>query len=270
MGELAGEPVAQQRPELAQLEEVVLRVAQHRGGAGHHRVRVDQVGGRVGGAAVLAVVAVLVRRTAVRAHALDVAVRQEHFLFGIEQLLDAAPGDVAGVAQARVDQRRQLAVLFRMSGVVLVERHAERGEIRLVAFADAGDEGLGRHARLFRGQHDRRAVRVVGADVDHLVAAHPLRAHPDVRLDVAQQVAHVQRAIGIGQRVGDEQATTHGAYSGDDCALCHADHGRIARGQGFRQCLGARSCAVLAPLRETWRRCSRLPVYACLFIFMRI
>jgi hypothetical protein len=35
-------------------------------------------------------------------------------------------------------------------------------------------------------------------------------------------MAHVQRAIGIGQGVGDEQATTHGAYSGKDCALCHA------------------------------------------------
>ena len=47
----------------------------------------------------------------------------------------------------------------------------------------------GADAGLLGGEHDRRAVGVVGADEVHRVAGHALRAHPDVGLDVADQVA---------------------------------------------------------------------------------
>ena len=59
-------------------------------------------------------------------------------------------------------------------------------------------------------EHDRRAVRVVGADEVHLVALHPLEAHPDVGLDVLHDVADVERAVGVGQRRGDEELAGHG------------------------------------------------------------
>src|SRR6185437_1848332 len=152
----------------------------------------------------------------------DVAVRQEHLLFGVVQLLDAALGDVGlifrtarlgAVAQACVDQRGQLAVLVRMRGVVVVEFHAEGDEVGRVADADAGDERLRRHAGLFSGQHDWRAMRIVGANVGHLVAHHALRPHPDVGLDITQQMTHVQRTVGVRQGVGDEQAATHGGLA---------------------------------------------------------
>ena len=64
---------------------------------------------------------------------------------------------------------------------------------------------------LLRGQHDRRAVGVVGADEAHRVAGHAPRAHPDVGLDVADQVAQVQRAVGVGQGAGDGDVAGHGA-----------------------------------------------------------
>ena len=51
----------------------------------------------------------------------------------------------------------------------------------------------------FGAEHDRRAVRVVGADEVHLVALHALDAHPDVGLDVFHDVAEVERAVGVGQ-----------------------------------------------------------------------
>ena len=54
-------------------------------------------------------------------------------------------------------------------------------------------------------EHDRRAVRVVGADEVHLVALHALEAHPDVGLDVLHDVADVERAVGVRQRRRDEQ-----------------------------------------------------------------
>ena len=58
---------------------------------------------------------------------------------------------------------------------------------------DRRDQRLRRHALGLGLEHDRRAVRVVGADEMHLVALHPLEAHPDVGLDVLHDVADVER-----------------------------------------------------------------------------
>ncbi len=66
------------------------------------------------------------------------------------------------------------------------------------------DEFFWRHAGFFRGEHDRSAVYVVGSDEMHGVAGHAPRAHPDVGLDIAEQMADVQRAVRVGQGVGDE------------------------------------------------------------------
>ena len=74
---------------------------------------------------------------------------------------------------------------------------------------DRGDELLRRLAGLFRREHDRRAVRVVGADEMHLVALHALEAHPDVGLDVLHDVADVERPVGVGQGGGDEEPAGH-------------------------------------------------------------
>ena len=75
------------------------------------------------------------------------------------------------------------------------------------------DELLGRDAFASRAQHDRRAVRVVGADVVDFVALHLLEAHPDVGLDVLDQVAEVDGAVGVGQGGGDEDAAHFGGHS---------------------------------------------------------
>ena len=56
-----------------------------------------------------------------------------------------------------------------------------------------GDERLFAHAGLPGANHDRRAVRVVGTDVDAAVADELLESHPDIGLDVLDQVADVDR-----------------------------------------------------------------------------
>src|SRR5690606_26713491 len=160
-----------------------------------------QLGRRVGGAALLAVVAVLLGRAAVGAGALDVAVRQEHALDRIVELGHRAPRDVPAGVELRVDRLGQGAVAGRVGGVVVVEGDAEIGEVALVRGLDARDERFRRGAGLFRGQHYRGAVGVVGAHVVHGGARHAAGADPDVGLDVADQVAQVQRAIGVGQGV---------------------------------------------------------------------
>ena len=185
-------------------EEVMLGLAQYRRGAGDDGARVLKLGRRIGRAAVLAVVAVLVRGAALRTFALDVALGQEHLLHRIEGLLDLARGDQALAVQRPVDRFRQRAVFGRMRRVVMIEADAEGLEVGLVAALDVGDEGLRRQPSLLRRQHDRRAVRVVRTDIRHVRTAHALEPHPDIGLHVADHVAEVQRAVRVGQGVGDE------------------------------------------------------------------
>jgi hypothetical protein len=77
----------------------------------------------------------------------------------------------------------------------------------------AVDQLFRRDAFLLGAQHDRRAVRVVGADVPAFVAGHLLEAHPDVGLDVFDQMAEVDGAVGVGQGGGDEDFARHGGKS---------------------------------------------------------
>jgi hypothetical protein len=88
---------------VGELEEIMLGGAQLRFGAGNGRIRFDEVGRRVGGAAGFAVVAILVLGVAFRALALDEAVGQEQLLDRVVILLDGARLDQPGGAQLEVD-----------------------------------------------------------------------------------------------------------------------------------------------------------------------
>ena len=197
-------PLAQHGLELAEGEEEVLRFLLHRRGAGDHGDRVLEIGGRVGGATDLATVAVLIRRAAAGAFALDEAVRQEHLFHRIVGLLDDPGADVAAVLQAPVDGLGQFPVLRGMGGVIMIEVDVEIGEVPGVFLPGGGDQFLGCDPLALGPQHDGGAVGVVGADVDGLVALHLLEAHPYIGLDVLHQMPEVDRAVGVGQRAGDE------------------------------------------------------------------
>ena len=97
-----------------------------------------------------------------------------------------------------------------MRAAVVVELDVEVGEVALVRRLHLGDQLLLAAAFLAGADHDRRAVRVVGADVDAAVAAQLLEPDPDVGLDVLDQVADVDVPVGVGQGGGDEDATHDG------------------------------------------------------------
>ena len=88
--------------------------------------------------------------------------------------------------------------------MIVVEADREAGKVLGVLGPDLGDQFLGIDAFGARAQHDRGAVGVVGADVVALVATHLLEAAPDVGLNVFDQVAQVDRAVGVGQGAGDQ------------------------------------------------------------------
>ena len=95
--------------------------------------------------------------------------------------------------------------------------------------------------------HDRRAVRVVGADVDAAVADELLEAHPDIGLDVLDQMAHVDVAIGVGQGGGDEDATHDSISMLNDlnCSRKNRDVAIASPAHAFarRHCTGRRDSA---------------------------
>lgn len=188
----------------------MLGILEHRSGAGDRRLRILQIGWRVGRTAFFAVVAVLVFGAAFRAGALDEAVGQEHFLFRVEILGDRALGNMPGVTQLQIDLARQLTVFFGVSGVEVVKVDQELGKVGAVFSLHVGDQLFRGDAFLFRAQHDRRTVGVVGADIDALIAAMLLEAHPHIGLDVFQHVAKVNRTVGVGQSAGDEDLAWFG------------------------------------------------------------
>ena len=197
---------------VAQREEVVLRLFHHRRGPGEGGVRVFQLGGGVHRAAAFAAVAVLVFGTALGAGALDEAVGQEHLLFGVEKLLDGLGGDQPVGLEGAVDVLGQLVVFGAVGAVPVVKGDVEAVQVGLAPGGDVGHKLLGRDARLFGGNHDGRAVRIVGTHKMHLVPLHALKTHPSVGLDVFHDVANVEVAVGVGQGGGNEQAAlAHGS-----------------------------------------------------------
>ena len=54
--------------------------------------------------------------------------------------------------------------------------------------------------------HDRRAMGVVGTEIVSPVASQSLEPDEDVGLDVFDEVAEVDVAVGVGKRRGDENA----------------------------------------------------------------
>ena len=186
-------------------------VLQNRGSAGQGRIGVDEVQRAVHCAAYFATVAVLVFCVALGAFALDETVGQEHTLFGVVKLFNGFGADQVVGFQVTVNRLCQLMVFRAVGAVPVVKRNMKAVQIRLASRSDIGHKLLRCDARLLGGNHDGRAVGIIGTDKIHLVAQHALRAHPDIGLDVFHDVANVEIAVGIGQGGGNKQtALGHG------------------------------------------------------------
>ena len=220
-----------------ELQEQVLGLAHGGLRARDRRDGVLELERRVRRAAALARVAVLIRRAAVRARALDVAVRQEHLPLLVVRLLDRLARDEAAGREPPIELGRELLVLGRVRRQVVVDADAVSREVALVLGRHALDEHVGRGAFLLGAQHRRRAVRVARANVQAAVTAKALEAHPDVRLNVLDDVSQVQRAVRVRQGARNED----GALGGQTGGLRNVDRqrpllprGTLCRGQGCR------------------------------------
>ncbi len=173
--------------------------AGHRRGPAHGAARIDQVRGAVGRSADLAGIAVLIGRTTAGAGAAHVPIGQRHPVRLAVSLLDLTLDNGAGLFQPPEDQLAERPVLGRMRRVVVVEPHVEAVEVRCMLLVHLLDELLRLNPGRPGADHDRRAVRVVRAEVEAPVAAHPLKADPNVGLHVLHQVPEVDGPVRIGQ-----------------------------------------------------------------------
>ena len=200
-------PLFQEAVQLLELDEQMRRLANFGRRAAERAARIDQLGRAVVVAAAAAVVARLVGRAALGTCAADEAVGQERAGLRIVELLDVALFHQPGLANRLPNLVAQRAVLGAVRAAVVVELDIERGEVALVGLLHLGDEFLFADAGLPGADHHRRAVRVVGTHVHAAVADQLLEPHPDVGLDVLDQMADVDVAIGVGQGRGDEDST---------------------------------------------------------------
>src|SRR6185503_1173420 len=102
---------------------------QYRLGARQRGVRLDELGRGVDRAADLARVPILVLRVTVRALALDVAIREEHPLHRIVELLNGLRVHETRRAQAAVDILRERDVLRRVRGIPVVELDVKPAQV---------------------------------------------------------------------------------------------------------------------------------------------
>ena len=120
-----------------------------------------------------------------------------------------------------------------MRGVEDVVRDVEVGEVACMRCAVLLHEFLRVAIEALSEQHHRGAMAVVCAAVDALVAAHALEPHPDIGLDVFEQVSDVNLATCIGQGTGDEDPSLRGAHG----LAFRGSEGRERIPPGPRRCI---------------------------------
>ena len=182
---------------------------QDRLGTGEGRIGILQIGWRIDCTAVLAGVAVLVLGGTLRTFALDVAIRQEHALDRVEELLDFFRYDQFRGLELFIYVLRQRDVFRRMGRVPVVEAHQKMLPVGIVLSTDTGDQCLRRDAFGFRAQHDRRAMRICRTHEVHFVALHALKTHPNIAVKLIDDVPDMERPVGIGQCGSRENFSGH-------------------------------------------------------------
>jgi hypothetical protein len=84
-----------------------------------------------------------------------------------------------------------------VSAAIVVEIDVKLGKIAKMLLPHIGDQAFLAPLFLLSPNHDGRAVSVVGTDVNATTAAQLLEANPYVGLDVFDQMAQMDRAIGV-------------------------------------------------------------------------
>ena len=89
----------------------------------------------------------------------------------------------------------------------MIKLNSKLSEITDVLSLALRDVSLGRDAELARLHHNGSAMRIIGANVQALVTTHFLKPRPKIDLQILNQMAYVNRAIGVWQCGGGDYST---------------------------------------------------------------
>ena len=182
-----------------QFDEKVLGRANLGSRTGERAFRINQFGRRISGPATAAIVARLINRVATWASSTDKAIRQKGALLHIEQLLDVFLFNEPRLANRLPDLVAMRLRFGTVCAAVMVELDAEPGEISLVSRLGFRDDLFFATTFSTSPNHDRRAMRVVSTNVQTAVASQLLKAHPNIGLQIFNQMPQVNRSIRVGQ-----------------------------------------------------------------------
>ena len=144
------------------------------------------------------------------ARAFDEAIGEEGPGLGVEELGDVFFDDEPCLAEAGPDLVAELLIAGVVGAAVVVEGDVEGGEIGEMRGPHLGDDFSFGAAFLAGPHHDGGAVGVVGAEEQGASTAKFLEANPDIGLDVFNEVANVDVAVGVREGGGDEEGSGHG------------------------------------------------------------
>ena len=87
-----------------------------------------------------------------------------------------------------------------MRAVILIKSDMETGKITQMFTMDARNQLLRRNPFLLGTQHNRRAMRIISTDIVDSMPLHFLETHPDICLNILNQMPQMDAAIGVRQR----------------------------------------------------------------------
>ncbi len=165
---------------------------------------IEQVRAFQRGAAGFAHIAVLVRSAAIRAGPADIPVGKRTLAVGAENSVDMLAVDKAFFLQLGEEEFCQLLIFRRMRLVIIVKLYQKGLKVLLMLFPELAGKLLRLFSR-FSGVHlYGRAVHVGSADVQSIFFLQLQEARIDICLDVFQQVAYMDIAVGVGKGGGDK------------------------------------------------------------------
>ena len=182
----------------------VLRLAHHGLAAADGALRVDELGRRKGGAALLALVAVSALGMAVLALAGDVAVGKEGLRLLVVILHAGLLDEFAFIVKRTEKVGSHLVMGCRRSARVHIERYAKFLERLLDEVVVTVNNILWGNALLTCPDGDGHSVFVRPADEEYIFLLQAQVTHVDVGRNIhTGEVANVYGTVGVGQRRSD-------------------------------------------------------------------
>ena len=168
----------------------------------------------VSSSALVAAISILPGSSTLRTRSLYETIGKEHLAMFAIKLRRSLARYVPLRLCRLVDLFAQLPILWRIGRVVVVELDLEIGKVLQMFGMAAGNKLFRRNAFLARSDHYRSAMRIISANINAFVAAHLLKTHPKIGLDILNQVSDVNVSIGIRQRARNHNSSffSHAEY----------------------------------------------------------